>query len=121
MRVPNQAKLAQFHALKRGVPPRHFNDSLMANRSFRNPHLYAQLVEFVDVDERSTNFPRALWDPVDVRPEWYADKIGGSLLFLVRMDGTAHASLLYLVLVWFCPYGLITIRCPRLPSFRKPQ
>jgi hypothetical protein len=49
----------------------------MSNRSFRNPHLYAQLVQFVDVDERTTNFPKELWDPEDVREEWFADRIGG--------------------------------------------
>jgi hypothetical protein len=48
----------------------------MSNRSFRNPHLYAKLVEFVDVNERITNFPKDLWDPDDVRPEWFADRIG---------------------------------------------
>ncbi|KAL1719155.1 HCNGP-like protein-domain-containing protein [Schizophyllum commune] len=71
-----ESKLAQFHALKRDPQnPRHFNDSLMSNRSFRNPHLYAKLVEFVDVDERATNFPRDIWDPYDLQPEWYADRI----------------------------------------------
>ncbi|KIO14320.1 hypothetical protein M404DRAFT_6307 [Pisolithus tinctorius Marx 270] len=71
-----EAKLAQFHALKRDPDnPKHFNDSLMSNRSFRNPHLYAKLVEFVDVDERTTNFPSHIWDPYDVEPEWFADKI----------------------------------------------
>jgi hypothetical protein len=58
--------------------PKHFNDSLMSNRSFRNPHLYAKLVEFADVDERSTNFPKDIWDPHDVQEEWFADKIGPS-------------------------------------------
>ncbi|KAI0070324.1 HCNGP-domain-containing protein [Panus rudis PR-1116 ss-1] len=71
-----EAKLARFHDLKRDpVNPKHFNDSLMSNRSFRNPHLYAKLVEFVDVDERTTNFPKDIWDPFDVKDEWYADKI----------------------------------------------
>ncbi|EKM57961.1 uncharacterized protein PHACADRAFT_251887 [Phanerochaete carnosa HHB-10118-sp] len=71
-----EAKLAQFHALKRdAVHPKHFNDSLMSNRSFRNPHLYAKLVEFVDVNERTTNFPKDIWDPDDVREEWFADRI----------------------------------------------
>ena len=50
----------------------------MSNRSFRNPHLYAKLVEFVDVEERATNFPRDIWDPYDLQPEWYADRIGVS-------------------------------------------
>lgn len=74
-----QAKLAQFHTLKRDpVNPKHFNDSLMSNRSFRNPHLYAKLVEFVDVDERTTNFPKDIWDPWDIKEEWFADRIGES-------------------------------------------
>ncbi|KAJ7598426.1 hypothetical protein C8J56DRAFT_769691 [Mycena floridula] len=47
-------KLAQFHALKRSsTDPKHFNDSLMSNRSFRNPHLYAKLVEFVEIADES--------------------------------------------------------------------
>lgn len=53
----------------------------MENRAFRNPHLYAKLVEFVDVDERTTNFPKPLWDPLNVKEEWYADRIGAPLLF----------------------------------------
>ncbi len=48
----------------------------MSNRSFRNPHLYTKLVEFVDVDERTTNFPKDIWDPSNVRQEWFADQIG---------------------------------------------
>lgn len=72
-----QTKLAQFCSLKQdSSSPKHFNDSLMSNRSFRNPHLYAKLVEFVDVNERITNFAKDLWDPDDVRPEWFADRIG---------------------------------------------
>ncbi|KAF8961762.1 HCNGP-like protein-domain-containing protein [Flammula alnicola] len=71
-----QAKLTQFSTLKHDpVNPKHFNDSLMSNRSFRNPHLYTKLVEFVDVDERTTNFPKDMWDPHDVKPDWFADQI----------------------------------------------
>ncbi|KAK0473714.1 HCNGP-like protein-domain-containing protein [Armillaria novae-zelandiae] len=71
-----ETKLAQFHALKDDSSnPKHFNDSLMSNRSFRNPHLYAKLVEFVDVDERITNFPKDVWDPNDLDEEWFADRI----------------------------------------------
>jgi len=70
------AKLAQFSTLKRDPhDPKHFNDSLMSNRSFRNPHLYAKLVEFVDVDERVTNFPKRIWDPEDLEDGWFADEI----------------------------------------------
>lgn len=71
-----QAKINSFLALKRDSDnPRHFNDSLMSNRAFRNPHLYTKLVEFVDVDERTTNFPKHIWDPTDMKEEWYADRI----------------------------------------------
>jgi len=71
-----EAKLAQFQTLKRDPEnPKHFNDSLMANRSFRNPHLYAKLVEFADVDESATNFPKDVWDPHDIREEWRAERI----------------------------------------------
>ncbi|KAJ7726709.1 HCNGP-like protein-domain-containing protein [Mycena maculata] len=85
-----QTKLAQFLALKHATPPRHFNDSLMASRAFRNPHLYANLVEFVAVDERSTNFPPSLWDPADVQDSWYADQIADAQK--ARADKQAQAQ-----------------------------
>ncbi|KAF8645753.1 hypothetical protein AX16_007620 [Volvariella volvacea WC 439] len=53
-------KLAKFSSLKHDLHnPKHFNDSLMSNRSFHNPHLYAKMVEFVNVDEGATNFDNA--------------------------------------------------------------
>ncbi|KAF8623197.1 hypothetical protein AX17_007518 [Amanita inopinata Kibby_2008] len=81
-------KLSHFHTLKRDpANPKHFNDSLMSNRSFRNPHLYTKLVEFVDIDERTTNFPRGVWDPSELvkRPEWFAEQIG-FLFFFGSLD-----------------------------------
>jgi hypothetical protein len=48
----------------------------MAKKAFRNPHIYAKLVEFVDVDERGTKYPKHIWDPFDVKQEWYAENIG---------------------------------------------
>lgn len=80
--------------------PKHFNDSLMSNRSFRNPHLYAQLVEFVDVDERTTNFPESLWNPNDMQDDWYADRIGvchciylrSLVIYVVGSHCTHHLS-----------------------------
>lgn len=91
-----QTKLAQFHALKDDSSnPKHFNDSLMSNRSFRNPHLYAKLVEFVDVDERITNFPKDVWDPDDLDEEWFADRIGASA-FECPVQATLFTMLLSL-------------------------
>ncbi|KIM37231.1 hypothetical protein M413DRAFT_448721 [Hebeloma cylindrosporum] len=88
-----QAKLAQFSALKRDpVNPKHFNDSLMSNRSFRNPHLYTKLVEFVDVDERATNFPKDMWDPNDVKKDWFADQIADAQKERSERQAAAQSS-----------------------------
>jgi len=84
-----QTKLGRFHSLKRDQN-RHFNDSLMSNRAFRNPHIYAKLVEFVDVKETATNFPKEIWDPFDVREEWYADQLAERQK--VRSEGQAAAQ-----------------------------
>jgi len=71
----------------------------MSNRSFRNPHLYAKLVEFVDVDERTTNFPLDIWNPEDVNDEWFADRIGTSnLIHLCRIYVFMPHPLLLLVI-----------------------
>ncbi|KAF9528648.1 HCNGP-like protein-domain-containing protein [Crepidotus variabilis] len=87
-----QAKLSQFSTLKKDpINPKHFNDSLMSNRSFRNPHLYAKLVEFVDVNERVTNFPQDLWDPQNVKPEWFANRIAESQKERSERQSTAQA------------------------------
>ena len=48
-----KSKLAHFHDLKSRDPPTHFNESLLSNRSFRNPHIYDKLVAFVGIDERA--------------------------------------------------------------------
>jgi len=88
-----EAKLIHFHTLKNDPKaPKHFNDSLMMNRSFRNPHLYAKLVEFVDVDEKATNFPRDVWDPTDMREEWFADKIAEAqkIRYEQQTSGSSH-------------------------------
>ncbi|QRV75942.1 HCNGP domain-containing protein [Ceratobasidium sp. AG-Ba] len=68
------AKVAKFLALKKQGT--HFNDILMRNKSFNNPHIYAKLVDFVEVDETGTNFPKNIWNPHDIQPEWYADELG---------------------------------------------
>ncbi|KAJ3989289.1 HCNGP-like protein-domain-containing protein [Lentinula detonsa] len=79
-----EAKLNQFHQLKSSSTPKHFNDTLMSNRSFRNPHLYAQLVEFVDIDERTTNFPKEIWNLEELKDgEWDAEKIGAYTPYLL--------------------------------------
>ncbi len=110
--VTSQAKITTFLKLKRDPQnPRHFNDSLMANRAFRNPHLYAKLVEFVDVDERTTNFPKDMWDPLDVKEEWYADRIGTSQILAIEFsDSTRPGTRLLRARLPICRWLLACVR-----------
>ncbi|KAF9109524.1 hypothetical protein BGX27_007516 [Mortierella sp. AM989] len=67
-----QAKMEQFHHVKvtRGI---HFNQSLMKNKNFRNPHVYASLVEFVALNEIGSNFEKSeFFDFEGYGPESYA-------------------------------------------------
>ncbi|GAA5989641.1 hypothetical protein JCM10908_000566 [Rhodotorula pacifica] len=69
-----QAKLANFHNLRlsRGL---HFNDSLHASKAFRNPRIYAKLVEFVDVDETGSNWDQEIWDAKAIGPDASATRL----------------------------------------------
>lgn len=49
-----QAKLAHLHQLKKQGTQ--FNATLARNRSFHNPHIYAKLVKWADLDERQSNY-----------------------------------------------------------------
>src|SRR3954471_15701164 len=68
-----QAKVDQFHALR--ADGTHFNIHLYKSKAFRNPHIYAKLVEFVDLDEIGSNFPKETFDPHGFPPETYADEL----------------------------------------------
>ena len=74
----------------------------MSNRSFRNPHLYTKLVEFVDVDERTTNFPKDIWDPSNVQRDWFADQIG-------KYIAPSLPSVFVFMPFPFVPYDLLTL------------
>jgi hypothetical protein len=49
------AKLAHFQKLKEEQGT-HFNQSLSKNRSFRNPHIYNKLVQWVEVEETASEY-----------------------------------------------------------------
>jgi len=102
-----QAKLANFRSLKQSQN-RHFNDALMSNRAFRNPHLYATLVEFVDVDERATAFPKDVWDPTDVHVDWFSDRLGARNLLLYGVDHALAGALMPLHGAFFSLPGYAT-------------
>jgi hypothetical protein len=67
----------------------------MRNKAFKNPHIYSKLVEFVDIDETGSNFPKDIWDPFDLREEWYADKIG-----TLSRPSLASLSFIIFFLLW---------------------
>ncbi|CAD6886373.1 unnamed protein product [Tilletia caries] len=62
-----QARLANFHRLK--ASGTHFNSSLMRSQAFHNPHIYAKLVSFVDIEETGSNYKLLIrpgaWDSHD--------------------------------------------------------
>ncbi|KAK0544233.1 hypothetical protein OC845_005711 [Tilletia horrida] len=62
-----EGKLANFHTLK--TEGTHFNTSLMRSHAFHNPHIYAKLVSFVDIEETGSNYPAmtspGAWNPYD--------------------------------------------------------
>ncbi|KAG0224652.1 hypothetical protein BGX31_007901 [Mortierella sp. GBA43] len=71
-----QAKIQQFHHVKvtRGI---HFNQSLMKNKNFRNPRIYASLVELVALNETGSNFEKSeFFDFEGYGPESYATGLG---------------------------------------------
>jgi hypothetical protein len=54
--------LANFYHLSQ-TRNLHFNDSLAASKAFRNPRIYAKLVEYVGVgDEGRSNWKPEVWD-----------------------------------------------------------
>jgi hypothetical protein len=63
-------KLARFHTMK-DEQDTHFNESLMRTRAFHNPHIYAKLVEWLDIDESASAYQHMCKD-VDVDAIWTA-------------------------------------------------
>lgn len=68
-----QKKFEQFHELKKNG--KNYNDSLFANKSFRNPTLYKKLVNFVDVDEIGSNLVKEGYDPHAFEKSSYASAL----------------------------------------------
>ncbi|EGG00613.1 uncharacterized protein MELLADRAFT_67653 [Melampsora larici-populina 98AG31] len=67
------SKLEKFKSLRdQGI---YFNDNLVKNKSYRNPHIYTKLVQFVDVEETGSNFSPDIWDPLGFPTEAYADAL----------------------------------------------
>ncbi|KAI9496253.1 HCNGP-like protein-domain-containing protein [Zychaea mexicana] len=66
-------RIAHFLALRSSG--HRLNDHLQNNKAFRNPRIYAKLVEFIDLDETGSNFPKDDFDPHGFPQEAYIDGI----------------------------------------------
>lgn len=66
-------KITRYKTLReQGI---YFNDNLINSKSYRNPNIYAKLVEFLNVKETSTNFDLTFWDPLGFPANAYADSL----------------------------------------------
>ncbi|KAI9590901.1 HCNGP-like protein-domain-containing protein [Syncephalis fuscata] len=69
-----QAKIANWHELMKN-DQLYFNDRLLGSQAFRNPQLYAKLVEFFELDEFGSNLPKEIYDPHGFPASGYAETI----------------------------------------------
>ncbi|KAF7721360.1 hypothetical protein EC973_004841 [Apophysomyces ossiformis] len=67
------AKINHFLSLR--ASGHRLNIHLQHNKAFRNPRIYAKLVEFVDLDEFGSNFPKDQFDPHGFPKSAYIDEI----------------------------------------------
>ncbi|XP_013410616.1 SAP30-binding protein [Lingula anatina] len=51
------------------------NDKIQREKDFRNPSIYAKLVEFCEIDEKGTNYPPDIFDPHFWGKESYYDEL----------------------------------------------
>ncbi|KAJ1674431.1 hypothetical protein EV182_003288, partial [Spiromyces aspiralis] len=68
-----QAKFEMWHA--RRAEGAFFNDQLLKNKQFRNPNIYAKLVEHLGLEETGSNFDPAVFDPAGFPKGLYIDEL----------------------------------------------
>ncbi|ORZ10101.1 HCNGP-like protein-domain-containing protein [Absidia repens] len=66
-------KIKHFLSLRQSG--QRLNDHLQRNKAFRNPRIYAKLVEFVDLNETGSNFSAKDFDPTAFPASSYIDGI----------------------------------------------
>ena len=45
------------------------NESIKQKKSYRNPSIYQKLIDFLDIDEMGSNFPKDVFDPKKFRED----------------------------------------------------
>ncbi|KAI8976074.1 HCNGP-like protein-domain-containing protein [Pilobolus umbonatus] len=66
-------RIAHFLSLR--ASGHRLNEHLQHNKAFRNPRIYAKLVEFTDVDEIGSNYNIEEFNPHGFSPDFYLDGI----------------------------------------------
>ncbi|KAI8910502.1 HCNGP-like protein-domain-containing protein [Entophlyctis helioformis] len=66
-------RLGRFRDLRsRGV---YLNDRLVHTHAFRNPAIMSKLIEYLQLDEAGSNFPKATFDPAGLPAEAFYDEL----------------------------------------------
>ena len=58
------------------------NENIKQKKSFRNPSIYQKLIDFLDIDEGGSNFPKDVFDPKRFREDKKNDYIVSFFLTL---------------------------------------
>lgn len=54
------------------------NQNLKRSKAFKNPDILEKLVQFVEVNEIGSNYPKHLFDPMGFDPSDFYDELGKS-------------------------------------------
>ncbi|KAJ2820442.1 hypothetical protein GGI24_004486, partial [Coemansia furcata] len=68
-----QAKFAQWYELKKQGA--NFNETLMRNKTFRNPNIYQWLVDHLALEEAGSNMPLDGFTPAQLRADFTAEAL----------------------------------------------
>lgn len=68
-----QAKMEKWTQLRNSGTS--FNRALMNNAAFRNPGIMGKLIEFLDLDEYGSNYPKEEHDPRGFQPDSYLEEL----------------------------------------------
>jgi hypothetical protein len=68
-----QEKVAKFYEQARDGT--YLNKQIQRRKDFRNPSIYEKLVQFCGIDEKGTNYPPELYNPLIWGPESYYDEL----------------------------------------------
>jgi hypothetical protein len=69
--------LEKFHELK--AAGRSVNRNLYQSKAFQNPDILEKLITFCDIIEIGSNYPKEVFDPLNIDENDFYDKLGTKL------------------------------------------